>query len=192
MICRSASNSCRWRGTGEPASTRIWGMTVLAGVFKMALFNLTLNVNTRVIARVGVLGGSRKMFSNGNATIYISDMDRSVNFYTKILGLKLAQRFGNHWASVEAGKLTIGLHPASDHNPAGRNGSTIIGLELTGGIEDAVGALKQQGVKIRGAVSQDNAGKFALFEDPDGNLLYMIQLKQWAGQESSGHAYQTT
>ena len=53
------------------------------------------------------------MFSNGNATIFVSDMDRSVNFYTKILGLKLAQRFGNHWASVEAGKLTIGLHPAS-------------------------------------------------------------------------------
>jgi catechol 2,3-dioxygenase-like lactoylglutathione lyase family enzyme len=44
------------------------------------------------------------MFSNGNATIFVSDMDRSVSFYTKVLGLKLAQRFGNAWASVEAGK----------------------------------------------------------------------------------------
>jgi catechol 2,3-dioxygenase-like lactoylglutathione lyase family enzyme len=64
------------------------------------------------------------MFRDGNATIFVSDMDRSVNFYTKTLGLKLAQRFGNHWASVEAGRLTIGLHPASNANPAGRNGST--------------------------------------------------------------------
>src|SRR5438046_5333019 len=88
------------------------------------------------------------MFSNGNATIFVSDMDRSVHFYTKILGLKLAQRFGNHWASVEAGKLAIGLHPASNQNPAGRNGSTIIGLELSGSINDAVATLKQQGVQF--------------------------------------------
>ena len=33
------------------------------------------------------------MFRDGNATIFVSDMDRSVNFYTKTLGLKLAQRF---------------------------------------------------------------------------------------------------
>ena len=59
-------------------------------------------------------------------------------------------------------------------------------------IEDAVAALKKQGVQFRGTVSQDNAGTVAHFEDPDGNLLYMIQLKQWAGQESPSHAYQTT
>ncbi|MFZ0589705.1 MAG: VOC family protein [Bryobacteraceae bacterium] len=78
------------------------------------------------------------MFSNGNATIFVSDMDQSVNFYTKILGLKLAQRFGNHWASVEAGNLTIGLHPASNENQAGKDGSTVIGLELASRIEDAI------------------------------------------------------
>ena len=130
------------------------------------------------------------MFSNGNATIFVSDMDRSVDFYTKILGLKLAQRFGNHWASVEGGRLTIGLHPASSENPAGRNGSTMIGLELTGDIDDAISTLKNQGVQILGAVSQDNAGKTAYFEDPDGNLLYMIQLDRWTKPESPEHAYQ--
>jgi catechol 2,3-dioxygenase-like lactoylglutathione lyase family enzyme len=132
------------------------------------------------------------MFSSGNATIFVSDMDRSVNFYTKILGLKLAQRFGNHWASVEADGLTIGLHPASSENPAGRNGSTVIGLELTGNIEDSVATLKHQGVKFRGAVSQDNAGKTAYFEDPDGNLLYMIQLSQFIREGSPEKAYQTS
>ena len=131
------------------------------------------------------------MFSNGNVTIFVSDMDRSVDFYTKILGLKLAQRFGNHWASVEAGKLSIGLHPASSENPTGRNGSTVIGLELTGNIDDSVATLKQQGVKFRGAVSEDNAGKIAYFEDPDGNLLYMIQLRPWTREASPKRAYQT-
>jgi catechol 2,3-dioxygenase-like lactoylglutathione lyase family enzyme len=125
------------------------------------------------------------MFSNGNATILVSDMSRSVDFYTKILGLKLVQRFGNHWASVEGGKLAIGLHPASSENPAGRNGSTIIGLELTGNIEDAIATLTAQGVQFHGPVSQGAVGKTAYFKDPDGNLLYMIQLLQWTKHESS-------
>jgi catechol 2,3-dioxygenase-like lactoylglutathione lyase family enzyme len=129
------------------------------------------------------------MFSDGNATIFVSDMNRSVNFYTKILGLKLAERFGNDWASIEGGKLAIGLHPASNQNPAGKNGSTIIGLELAGNIEDAIATLKRQGVKFQGAVSEDNAGKSAFFEDPDGNRLYMIQLNQWTAHGSPAHAY---
>ena len=49
------------------------------------------------------------MISGGNATVFVSDMDRAVRFYTEVLGLKLTNRFGNHWATVEAGKgLTIG------------------------------------------------------------------------------------
>jgi len=53
------------------------------------------------------------MFATGNVTVIVSNMDASVRFYTEVLGLKLQYRFGDHWASVEAGKgLTIGLHPA--------------------------------------------------------------------------------
>jgi len=130
------------------------------------------------------------MFTNGNATIFITDMDRSVHFYTEILGLKLAQRFGDHWASVEAGKLSIGLHPASNQSPAGKDGSTTVGFEVTG-IEDAVSRLEQRGVKFRGAISQDKAGKFAHFEDPDGNGLYMFEVEPWARQPSGQeHSYQ--
>ena len=129
------------------------------------------------------------MFSNGNATIFVSNMDRSVDFYTKVLGLKLAQRFGDHWASIEAGQLAIGLHPASAENPAGRNGSMIIGLEVAGSIEDVAAGMKQQGVQFRGTISQGDVGKTAYFEDPDGNLLYMIQLHQWAGGTSGSQAH---
>ena len=59
-------------------------------------------------------GGFKRMISGGNATVFISNMDAAVRFYTEVLGLKLTNRFGNSWATVEAGKgLTIGLHPAS-------------------------------------------------------------------------------
>src|SRR5215831_5142587 len=56
-----------------------------------------------------------QMFSSGNVTVYVTNMDRAVRFYTDVLGLKLAYRFGDHWASVELGKgLTIGLHPTNE------------------------------------------------------------------------------
>ena len=51
--------------------------------------------------------------------------------------------------------------------------------------------LKQKGVQFRSAVSEEpNAGKIAHFQDPDGNLLYMIQLRQWTKEGSPEHAYQ--
>ena len=67
------------------------------------------------------------MISGGNATVYVSNMDAAVQFYTKMLGLTLTNRFGNHWATLETGTcywshgesgLTIGLHPASPKRPA--------------------------------------------------------------------------
>ena len=43
------------------------------------------------------------MISGGNATVYVSNMDAAVRFYTEDLGLKLTNRFGDHWATIEAG-----------------------------------------------------------------------------------------
>jgi catechol-2,3-dioxygenase len=83
--------------------------------------------------------GGLAMFATGNVTVSVSNMDQAVRFYSETLGLKLLYRFGDHWASLQAGKgLTIGLHPASANSPPGRKGSMSIGLELTGNIEDAM------------------------------------------------------
>jgi catechol 2,3-dioxygenase-like lactoylglutathione lyase family enzyme len=116
------------------------------------------------------------MFSSGNVTIYVANMDRAVRFYTETLGLKLAYRFGDHWASVEVGQtLTIGLHPASAESPKGRGGMSI-GLELSGSIEEAVRKLEAKGVQFTSVATEAKAGKFASFEDPDGNQLYLAEL----------------
>lgn len=129
------------------------------------------------------------MFSSGNITVFVADMDRAVRFYTETLGLKLAYRFGNEWASVEAGKgLTIGLHPASAGSPKGRGGMAI-GLELTGALDDAMRRLEAKGVRFGTVVNEDKAGKFAHFEDPDGNLLYIAELN-WSHVKQGEGAYQ--
>jgi catechol 2,3-dioxygenase-like lactoylglutathione lyase family enzyme len=131
------------------------------------------------------------MFSSGNVTVYISNMDAAVRFYTEVLGLKLAYRFGDHWASIEVGKgLTIGLHPASAEMPAGRKGSMSIGLELTGSIHDAVRTLESKGVKFQGSIiNEGKAGSFVGFEDPDGNQLYLAELR-WSHINQGEGKYQ--
>ncbi|MCH8273727.1 MAG: VOC family protein [Armatimonadetes bacterium] len=117
--------------------------------------------------------------SGGTPTIFVSNMDEAVRFYTEALGLKLAYRAGDHWASVDAGDgLTLGLHPATERAPApGTPGSVQIGLNVTGPIEDVVAALKSRGVPFRGEIVDDAEGaiKLAFFTDPDGNVLYLCE-----------------
>jgi hypothetical protein len=55
----------------------------------------------------------------GNATIYVSDMQRAVDFYRDTLELPLVFRADDHWAELDAGGgLHLGLHPASARGPA--------------------------------------------------------------------------
>src|SRR5579872_6515679 len=134
------------------------------------------------------------MFSSGNVTIYVSNMDRAVRFYTEVLGLKLAYRFSDHWASVELGKgLTIGLHPGRAEASAGEPGvvksGMSIGLELSGHIEDAVKKLQAKGVNFSGGINEGKSGKFAHFQDPDGNSLYLAELN-WPHVEQGEGKYQ--
>jgi catechol 2,3-dioxygenase-like lactoylglutathione lyase family enzyme len=58
------------------------------------------------------------MIKGGNTTIYVTDMDRAVTFYTEALGLTVLYRAGNHYCLVDAGDgLKLGLHPSSEHSP---------------------------------------------------------------------------
>jgi catechol 2,3-dioxygenase-like lactoylglutathione lyase family enzyme len=124
------------------------------------------------------------MISGGNVTVYVSDMDRAVNFYVDQLGLKLAKRYGNHWAEIQVGdSLVIGLHPKSDSAPPpGTRGAMSIGLSVNEPIEQVVDRLRARGVQFRGSVVRDEmAGvSFAFLGDQDGNDIYLCEVtKSW-------------
>jgi len=125
------------------------------------------------------------MISGGNATVFVSDMDAAVRFYTEVLGLKLTNRFGDHWATVEAGRnLTIGLHPASPKYPApGTKGAMMLGLEIDQPIEQVIARLNEKGVRTQGPVVRDEPGNFVHLEDPDGNEFYLWEVKREAVPE---------
>ena len=125
------------------------------------------------------------MISGGNATVFVSNMDNSVRFYTEVLGLKLTNRFGDYWATVEAGKgLAIGLHSASPKYPApGTKGSMVLGLEIDEPIAGMVARLGEKGVQIKGSIIQEQSGIFANLEDPDGNEIYLWETDPQAAPE---------
>jgi catechol 2,3-dioxygenase-like lactoylglutathione lyase family enzyme len=111
-------------------------------------------------------------------------MDRAVAFYVDLLGLKLEQRFENHWAQITAGpSLVIGLHPKSEKAPPpGTSGAISIGFTIDEPIDQVVQRLSAKGVRFRGPVARDAKGgiSLAFFGDPDGNDLYLCEVtKSW-------------
>jgi len=123
------------------------------------------------------------MIQGGNATLYVSDLDRAVKFYTGTLGFKLLFQAGPHYAQVDAGGgLQLGLHPTGPQSPTpGAKGSISVGLMVTQPIDQVVGELSRRGVKFRGPVRDDGQVRLAFFGDPDDNDLYLCET-QWSAK----------
>ena len=116
------------------------------------------------------------MIKGGNATIFVTDFEKSLNFYTKTLGLPLGFRAGNDWAEVSAGSMTLGIHPEGDNTPeAGSPGSIEVGLHVSEPLDGVVNRLRGQGVIFDGPIVEDESVRLAPFRDPDGNSLYLFE-----------------
>jgi catechol 2,3-dioxygenase-like lactoylglutathione lyase family enzyme len=122
------------------------------------------------------------MIHGGNATVYVSDLDRAIAFYTQALGLKLRMRAANHWAEIDAGKdLVIGLHPTTPHSPKpGTPGAIQIGLLVHEPLPQVMKTLAGRGVKFQGPMIEDSGFRFAFLSDLDGNPIYL-----WEGREAA-------
>src|SRR5947208_16552543 len=106
------------------------------------------------------------MYTGGNVTLMVADMDRSVEFYVHKLGLELKVRYGNEWAEVTAPGITLGLHQA--RGPISRSDPDIgisIGLEVDA-IEAAVKELTDKGIAFPSSIRETNDLREASFTDP--------------------------
>ena len=116
------------------------------------------------------------MISGGNATVFVSDLEKSVGFYRDTLGLKVKVHAPGHFAMIDAGGgFLIGLHPAGKGPTPGTRGCVEIGLLVTQPIEEVVEQLKAKGVTFTSEVTQDGPVKLAGFSDPDGTALYLCE-----------------
>jgi catechol 2,3-dioxygenase-like lactoylglutathione lyase family enzyme len=119
------------------------------------------------------------LFRGGNATLYVSDMDRAVAFYTETLELTLENRYGDSWASIDAGGMSLGLHPAAAESRGaaerGSAGTIEIGLRVDRPLAEVIAVLKSRGVELVDVPEDPEAEvRLVRFRDPDGNGLYLF------------------
>src|SRR5688500_7532212 len=118
------------------------------------------------------------MISGGNTTMHVSNIDSAIHFYTATLGLRLTNRIGDRWATVDAGPsywtsaadvgsgLHIAFQPAQRGKAApGTKGSVTFGFETYNRIENVVAWLQKRGVRITSEIVRFEAGNVVSFED---------------------------
>ena len=137
------------------------------------------------------------MFSGAHLVLAVAELDTAAKFYTEKLGLRLTNRFGSRWVTVDAGPsywgtgessagLVLGLQPhTSDYPAPGTKGAVGFGLETGAVLESLVKLHSARGVRFTSDVIVSEGGKFMALEDADGNGTYLWEQTDdvIAGQE---------
>ena len=80
-----------------------------------------------------------------NFTIMVKDLSASIKFYESI-GLKLKQRWEDHYAMVSATGITLGLHPSDEAHRS--SGTTSVGF-MIGSLAEARKLLDDNNIPYR-------------------------------------------
>ncbi len=127
------------------------------------------------------MSASSTMIRGGTASIYVSNMERSIAFYRDVLGLPLLTRVGETWAELDAGGgLIIGLHPANPPATAvpGTGGAINVELRTTQPLDEVVRQLRDRGVQFVGEIVSYPVVRLIPLLDPDRNALILVELLQ--------------
>ena len=97
---------------------------------------------------------------------------------------RVLNRYGDHFATVEAGSLVLAIHPKTSRSPdPGKRGSVSLGLQVDEPMDSVVARLTERGVRMSGESAPPDAGQRVEFEDEDGNPIYV-----WEPRAASSRA----
>jgi len=106
----------------------------------------------------------------------VSDLERAVNFYEHVLGLPKKYQFSGY-AGFDCGGVEIGLQPGTPTTE--QRGMPRVDL-LVSDIDEAHKILREKGVAFIKEPHDTLWGScIALFADPDGNVLQLVQMVDW-------------
>lgn len=111
----------------------------------------------------------------------VTDVDRSIEFYTKNLGFKLDRKAGpvglisnsgfQMWLSGPGASGSRDLPDGTQQKPGGYNRLALEVSDLPARIEE----LKSAGCKLRNEMEIGPGGKQIQLEDPDANLIELFE-----------------
>jgi predicted enzyme related to lactoylglutathione lyase len=121
-------------------------------------------------------------YNNAFSSFSVDDIQKAKDFYSKMLGLKVAETDGV--AELHAGNNRILIYPKPNHVPATY---TVLNFPVTD-VEKAVDELMAVGVKFEQydgemktdakGISRNEWGDIAWFKDPAGNILSVVNDKK--------------
>jgi len=106
----------------------------------------------------------------GNVILAVKDLEKSLEFYNKILGMPIKRQREN-WVDLGQSGALLSLHPASVELMT-PNDMIMIGF-VVGDVSSAIDELKSKNVKIHRDIQNKSSGKNAIILHPDD---YMISL----------------
>ena len=108
----------------------------------------------------------------GNVILTVKDLDKSVEFYNKILGMPI-KRERDNWIDLGQTGALLSLHPTSDTDGDSSIDNRILIGFVVGDVSSAIDELKLKNIKIHRDIQDKSSGKNAIILEPDG---YMISL----------------
>ncbi len=111
-----------------------------------------------------------------SVAVVVSDRERSLDWYTKNLGLDLVDRM-DHWVTVgrkgQNGLLHLCQISEIDPSAPLESGNSGILLSLRGDFPTACAALEARGVRFTSPPKKEPWGWTATIADPDGNEIWL-------------------
>ncbi|MDH3283660.1 MAG: VOC family protein [Acidobacteriota bacterium] len=113
----------------------------------------------------------------GEVQTFVSDLARAKEFYRDLLGLQLCAESPG-WLVFDISGVAFvvlpGGSPAARDRPYGSDCATVLCLR-TSSVDRERARLERHGVRFLTLTKTVPLGRFAAFQDPDGNLLELIE-----------------
>lgn len=114
------------------------------------------------------------MYELAAAMLSVSDMPRSIDYYTNTLGFLDGRSIPGRWTELIANGLSLFLIPRRKGQAIDGHGGAGLTL-VVHNLEQKKAELEARGVAFIGETIDAETLRLAIFEDPDGNPIYLVE-----------------
>ncbi|MCM3575727.1 VOC family protein [Mesobacillus subterraneus] len=111
-------------------------------------------------------------------TIKVEDMEKALQFYTKVLDFEVSKHYGENIVSLVHNEIPIVLEKCDEATSAGGQ-KVLLGI-LSDNLDEDVNRLREKGAKILFDESMPcPPGRYNMIEDPFGNQLELVEFSNF-------------